>query len=115
MGQMVPADDSNKQAAMGWIGALQPLGATGTGPATASALGQKDNMLVVLLTDGAPNCGAGDESGDSSCMAAHRAMIKSNNTQNAIVNVFAIGATDDFEAFCQGVASDNNGSCTDVH
>lgn len=114
-GQMVPADDGNKQAALGWINALQPQGATGTGPATSAALGDKNNMLVVLLTDGAPNCGAGDESGDDACLAAHRAMIDGNNTQHAVINVFAIGATDSFEAFCQGVASDNGGTCTDVH
>jgi len=115
MPTMVPADDADKQAAMGWINALQPEDATGTGPAVAAALSDKSNFLVVLLTDGAPNCGAGDESGGSSCIAAHRAMIKQNNTAPAVINVFAIGATDEFEAFCQGVASDNNGTCTDVH
>jgi len=115
MPNMVPADDADKQAAFGWINQLQPQGATGTGPATSAGLADKNNMLVVLLTDGAPNCGAGDESGDQGCMDAHRAMIRQNNTQNAVINVFAIGATGDFEGFCQGVASDNGGSCTDVH
>jgi len=112
---MVPADDANKQAACAWINTLQPEDATGTGPGVSSALGDKSNMLVVLLTDGAPNCGAGDESGDSGCIQAHRQMIRANNTQNAVINVFAIGATDEFEAFCQNVAADNGGTCTDVH
>ncbi len=114
-GQMVPADDAHKQEALGWIGALQPQGATGTGPAVSSALADRQNMLVVLLTDGAPNCGAGDESGDDQCLQAHRRMIAGSNAQKAVINVFAIGATGDFEAFCQGVASDSGGSCTDVH
>jgi hypothetical protein len=114
-GNMVPADDADKQAAVSWINALQPQGATGTGPAVSVAEGIKDNYCIVLLTDGAPNCGAGDGYGDQSCIDAHRAIIKANNTNPAVINVFAIGATDEFEAFCQGVASDNNGTCTDVH
>lgn len=56
---MQPADDGHKSAAVGWVGSLRPDGATGTGPATAQALrSEPENLTVVLLTDGAPNCGA---------------------------------------------------------
>ena len=114
MGGFVPANDSNKAAAQQWIGQLQPMGATGTGPAMVQALAIPNNKLVVLLTDGAPNCGAGDESGDDSCIQAHLQMIDSANSQHAVINVFGISATDVFRTFCMNVAANNGGSYTDV-
>ncbi|RMG18284.1 MAG: VWA domain-containing protein, partial [Planctomycetota bacterium] len=105
--EMKVADDANKQSAIAWVNALQPTGATGTGPATARALGNKDNMMVVLLTDGAPNCGANGYSG-------HRQVIRSANTQGATINVFGIAASGSYRAFCQGVASDAGGNYFDV-
>ena len=102
-----PADDGNKQAAIAWVQALYPRGATGTGPATALALGDKQNKTVVLLTDGAPNCGA-------SSMSGHRSMIRAANTQGARVHVFGIAASGAYRAFCQGVAADNGGGYHDV-
>ena len=113
-GSLQPADDATKNAAMGWINQLQPQGATGTGPAMSAALQLKDCKLFVLLTDGAPNCGAGDESGDSSCIKAHLVMIDQANSQHAVINVFGIGATGEFKQFCMDVASQNGGSYTDV-
>jgi hypothetical protein len=106
-GSMQDATDPNKSAAISWTMALQPTGATGTGPACALALGDKDNMTIVLLTDGAPNCGASGLSG-------HRSMISSANTQGATVNVFGIAASGSYRAFCQGVAGDSGGSYYDV-
>ena len=102
-----PADDANKQAALAWSLALYPRGATGTGPATALGLGDKENKTVVLLTDGAPNCGA-------SSMSGHRSMIQAANTQGARVHVFGIAASGSYRAFCQGVAADNGGAYHDV-
>ncbi|RMG18180.1 MAG: VWA domain-containing protein [Planctomycetota bacterium] len=104
---MKVADDGNKQSAIAWVNSLQPTGATGTGPATARALGDKDNMMVVLLTDGAPNCGA-------SGMSGHRRVIRNANTQGATINVFGIAASGSYRAFCQGVASDAGGNYFDV-
>jgi len=104
---MQEANDANKQAAMGWIGGLQPTGATGTGPATSLGLSDKENMSVVLLTDGAPNCGANGQSG-------HRRMIRNANTQGATINVFGIAASGSYRSFCQGVAADSGGSYFDV-
>jgi hypothetical protein len=112
--QMVPADAQHKAQAFGWINALRPMGGTGTGPAVADALGLKDNKLVVLLTDGGPNCGAGDGRTDDTTIQAHRVMIRTANSQNAVINVFGINATDRFKAFCMEVAADNGGSYTDV-
>lgn len=114
MPDLVVADDSNKNAAIGWVSALQPQGATGTGPATSTALQLRSNKLVVLLTDGAPNCGAGSGYGDASCLQAHRVMISGNNAQKATINAFGIGATGTFKQFCMDVAADNGGSYTDV-
>jgi hypothetical protein len=114
-GGLQPADDQHKQDAMGWISNLQPMGATGTGAAVAQALNSNTSCkLFVLLTDGAPNCDAGDESGDASCIAAHLQMIDQNNTQHAVINVFGIGATGEFKQFCMDVASQNGGQYSDV-
>jgi hypothetical protein len=104
---MQEANDGNKAAALGWVRSLQPVGATGTGPATALSLGDKENMSVVLLTDGAPNCGANSDNG-------HRQMISRANTQGATINVFGIAASGSYRAFCQNVASDAGGSYFDV-
>ncbi|MBL4848108.1 MAG: VWA domain-containing protein [Planctomycetes bacterium] len=104
---MVEADDGNKQSAIAWSMALSPTGATGTGPATALGLSDKDNMSVILLTDGAPNCGASGASG-------HRSMISSANSQGASINVFGIAASGSYRAFCQAVAGDSGGSYFDV-
>ncbi|MBL4847853.1 MAG: VWA domain-containing protein [Planctomycetes bacterium] len=104
---MQEATDGNKNSAIAWVTALRPRGATGTGPAAALALAEKDNMAVVLLTDGSPNCGA-------SGTAGHRAMIATANTQGASINVFGIAATGRYRAFCQAVAADSGGSYFDV-
>jgi len=96
------ATPANKASAAGWIGALRDMGATGTGPAMALALADKDNLTVVLLSDGAPNCGANGFSG-------HRNMIRSANTQHAVIHTFGIGAYGEFEQFLRDVASDAGG------
>jgi len=115
MTSLQPADTSHKSDAIAWISNLQPEDATGTGPAMVQALSQNSACkLFVLLTDGAPNCGAGDGYGDASCIAAHLAMIDAGNTQHAVINVFGIGATGDFRQFCVNIASQNGGSYTDV-
>lgn len=104
--EMQPADDANKSAGIAWVMAQDPIGATGTGPATALALSDKDNMMVVLLTDGAPNC--------PGLMSQHRTIISNANTQGATINVFGIAADGSYRAFCQSVASDSGGSYFDV-
>jgi len=104
---MQEANAANKAAAIGWVTALRPRGATGTGPATALALAEKSNMSIVLLTDGSPNCGASGTDG-------HRSMIANANSQGAAINVFGIAATGRYRAFCQAVAGDSGGSYFDV-
>jgi hypothetical protein len=103
------ANDANKAAALAWINALMPVGATGTGPAMALGLADKMNMSVVLLTDGAPNCGVPDYS-----IPAHRTMIRAANTQAATINVFGIAASGEYRTFCQNVAADAGGAYFDV-
>lgn len=104
---MLDATPPNKERAVAWVSGLFPRGATGTGPAVAVALGDRDNRSVVLLTDGSPNCGAGSPSG-------HRSMIRNANLQGATINVFGISARGSYRAFCQGVATDSGGAYVDV-
>lgn len=106
-GVMIEANASNKATAIGWINGLYASGGTMTGPATAQGLSDRENKSVVLLTDGAPNCGASSDAG-------HRSVITGANTQRAIVTVFGIGATGSFRRFCQDVARDNGGNYVDV-
>ncbi len=104
--ELVAASDEAKAAASRWVASRQPFGGTLTGPAVASALAlDRDNHLVVLLTDGQPTGYSPPE---------HRKMIRDANTQDAIVDVFGIEATGPMRAFCQGVASDNDGSYVDA-
>jgi hypothetical protein len=112
---MVLATDANKSAAIAWVQGLTTGGATATGPAVGVALSVPGNKLVVLLTDGAPTCApGGGVYATADIIAAHRAMIRQSNTQNAVINVFGIAAYAEFRQFCMDVASDNGGSYMDV-
>jgi hypothetical protein len=111
---LLPADEDHKKKAIDWIQALQPQGATGTGPAVLDALATRENRLIVLLTDGRPNCGSRDEDGSWNCMMGHLSQIDCGNEQRATIDVFGIGATGEFKQFCQDVSSHNGGSYTDV-
>jgi len=106
-GSMIKANTANKQKGIGWINGLRPSDGTMTGPATAQALQDKQNMSVVLLTDGSPNCGASGTSG-------HRRVIAQSNSQKAVVTVFGIGASGSLRRFCQDVASENGGAYIDI-
>jgi len=103
-----PADPPNKMSALDWIRRLDPVGGTATGPATALGLSFLGNSTVVLLTDGAPNCGASGTQG-------HLSMILSANTQGARITVFAINPVRNrFRAFCQAIASCTGGSYIEI-
>lgn len=107
------ATPAAKREAIAWVRARQANGGTGTGPAVAQALRAR-TRLVVLLTDGDPNCGyvaADDWSGSAE---KHRTCIRVANTQRAAVHVFGIGAWDAMRRWCEAVASDNGGTYTDV-
>lgn len=114
---MREATDPNKLAASTWISALIASGATGTGPAVAQALTNRDNLTVILLTDGAPNCGvmvlmiAGLE---DQVLSAHRSLIRDANLQRAAINVFGLSASGIHRSFCQGVARDSGGMYIDL-
>lgn len=115
-GSKQQASPGNKANAFAWIEALQPDGWTNTGLAVQSALSDKDNKTIVLLSDGAPNfldcamnyVGSFDD---------HAKLIRSANTQNAVVNTFGIGIANDQDArgFMMRVASENGGTYTDVN
>lgn len=100
---LVEANDENKASACKWVNALEPSDSTATGPAVCLALAMdRENKTVVLLTDGAPNCGT-----PRMLPEEHRNMIRRLNTQQASVHVFGIAATGEYRRFCQQVASDN--------
>lgn len=105
--KLMPADAANKSVARQFVGTLGANSGTATGPGVALALADQQVKCVVLLTDGAPNCGANGCDG-------HRAMIRAKNTQQAVINVFGIDATGEYRAFCQNVAKDASGAYTDL-
>jgi hypothetical protein len=118
----VEASNSNKTRTAVWLANFNPHGWTATGPAVASALSDKDNKNVVLLTDGMPNYGIPFAFHPNATPAfhiakqieLHRKCISDANTQSATIDVFGIAATGPFRAFCQAVAMDSGGSYTDV-
>lgn len=111
-----PATDANKSAAFAWIDAVQPDGWTNTGFAVQTALADKENTQIVLLSDGAPNfldcamnyVGSFDE---------HANLIKTANTQGAVINTFGIGISSDPDArsFMVRVAAENGGTYNEVN
>lgn len=102
---LVKANEANKAAAIQWVQALRAFGGTTTGPAGAAGLKFQSDKAIIL-TDGAPNCGA-------EVFDGHRAMIRNANTGTS-VDVFGIAATGQFKAFCRIVALENGGSFYDV-
>jgi hypothetical protein len=105
---MQPATGPNKDSALAWVRALEPMWGTMTGPATVLGLSFAPNTTVVLLTDGAPNCGA-------SGIPGHLAMILEANTQGAEITVFCISPVRErFRRFCRSVASLTGGSYIEV-
>ncbi|MFC1706381.1 hypothetical protein ACFL59_06090 [Planctomycetota bacterium] len=97
------ATAANKSAARQWVQGLSAGGATGTGPAGALALQEKDNFTIAILSDGAPNCGA-------SGIPGHLNMILSANSQGAKCHTFGIAATGQFEAFLRSIADQTGGN-----
>jgi len=110
------ASAANKTQAFSWIEAIQPDGWTNTGLAVQKALTDKANKTVVLLSDGAPNfldcamqyVGSVDD---------HAGLIRSENTQGAVINSFGIGIASDptSRAFMQRVAAENGGTYSEVN
>jgi hypothetical protein len=106
----VSATARNKQSASSWTMGLRATGATGTGPAVSTALRDRDNKTVVLISDGAPNC-IGSQWCDKS---QHLAMILSNNTQKAKISCFGIGAYGSWRQFLVDIATKTGGIYRDV-
>ncbi len=105
----------NKSNAFAWIDALRPDGWTNTGLAVQSALTDKEISSIVLLSDGAPNfldC-AMNYVGS---FEDHANLIRTANTQGAVVDTFGIGVSGDAAArtFMQRVAADNGGTYTEI-
>ena len=87
---------------------IQPWGWTNTGGATAQALGDTQNKVIMLLSDGAPNfldC-AQTYIGD---FETHKSVIRQANRQRATVNSFGIGLDPETREFMRQVAQENGG------
>jgi len=107
-GRLVPATPAARASAGAWVLQLRPGGGTGTGPAVVQAI-HEGPRLVVLLTDGSPNCGAPWPYGGPATDESHRSMIRAANTRGARIDVFGIGATGSLEQWCRNVAGDSGG------
>ena len=106
-GSTKSATEANKGAATAWIMALQPTGATGTGPCVAWALQNYECMTYVLVTDGAPNCL--DSSYSWANWLTHAGFIQANN-KGATVHVVSISPTSvAMIAFGRRVSAQNGG------
>lgn len=108
-----PADDAHRTEASAWVGALKPNGATGTGPAVVLALQDPGTKLLVLLTDGDPNCGAGTGQPGPATMEAHLRMIRGAN-HGVEIDVFGVCAELACRDFCVRLAAQNGGTFTPV-
>lgn len=118
----VQATPKNKAQLAKWILNFNASGYTATGPAVASALSDRENLSVVLLTDGMPNSGISlalhpntpvQEQLDLQA-EAHRRVIREANRQGATIDVFGIQATGRMRSFCQSVAADSGGRYYDL-
>jgi len=108
-GSRVEANPSNKSSAEGYVNAITPYGWTNTGGATQQALNDHENMVVMLLSDGAPNfldC-AQTYVGD---FDTHKRLVRTTNSQRATINCFGIGLDPDTRTFMQQVAAENGGT-----
>lgn len=116
--KLTKAIPASKAAAIAWTNALKALGGTGTGPAVCLAMSEEPVGCVVVLSDGAPNCGtlSGEWGGgilNEMTIAAHREMIRAGNRNGSLINTFGIACEGQFRDFMIGVASDNGGTYVD--
>ena len=118
------ATPENKARASAWLLNWNAHSCTGTGPAVAKALQDRDNYSVVVLTDGHPNYGVplppkpgGHNNTQHQVLSAelHRKVIRDANLQGARIDMFGLDTFGGTRAFCQGVAEDNGGRYVDVH
>lgn len=104
---MVPATAANKADAEAWLAGHFPWGGSGDGPGGAEALNERQNLTVMLYSNGQPNCGASGTLG-------HTSMIVSNNLQGANVHTFGIADSGIFQQFLMEIASQTGGTYTQV-
>lgn len=102
------ATDENKHAAEAWLDSIVPWGWTNTGGAGQLALGDRDNQMVLLLSDGAPNFLDCAQTYVAS-FDTHRRVIRAANLQEATINTFGIGLDPETRAFLETVAQENHG------
>lgn len=105
----VQATAGTKAEAIAWVNSIQPWGWTNTGGAASFALNDHGNKAIMLLSDGAPNfldC-AQSYVGD---FDTHRRVIRTANTQQAVIHCFGIGLDGETRTFMAQVAAENGGT-----
>lgn len=118
---LVPANDENKAAACNWVANLVCIVNMGTNTSgvmdwAIRSYPNTPDKLIVLLTDGNPNCGteyrrfplANPE--DPNLQRQHIKEVNFSFAPPARINVFGIAASGSFADFCRGVAEDASGS-----
>lgn len=108
------ADPKNKKIAEGWVYSQEPQGGTDTKDAVIVALKQ-ETKLVILLTDGAPNCPCDVRVYTQEEMnQQHLEGIMGARKEGQVINVYGIGATNIMKVFCMSIAQATGGTYTDV-
>ncbi len=105
-----PANAANLAAAIGWLNAVQPDGWTNTGLGVSTALQERDNRQIVLVTDCLPNfldCALQYVATPEQ----HAEVIQFANLQGARIDVFSlIACSPEGAAFCDRIAADSGGT-----
>jgi len=109
----VPASPEWKAEAMQWIDAIEPWGWTNTGGATATALDDRGNRAILLLSDGAPNFLDCSQTYVAD-FATHRRVIAESNRQEAVIHAFGIGLDPETRQFMMDVARDAGGTFREI-
>lgn len=104
------ANLGNREAAKEWINQVEALGGTCLAPAgvalvNISQLSDKDNKVILVLSDGVPGCG-GTSGGPSETLTA----ITSANWERTPINTIYISTDNSGIAFMQALATMNGGT-----
>jgi hypothetical protein len=109
----VRADAPHKAEALAWVDRIEPWGWTNTGGATSRALDDHGNQVVLLLSDGAPNFLDCSQTYIAD-FETHRRIIRTANTQHAVIHTFGLGLDGETREFMAAVARDSGGTFREI-
>ncbi len=101
---------ANRQAAIEWVRALEPAGASCIGPAVVKTIAISNLAIVkskhiIILSDGAHSCGEEADSSDAAISAITRA-----NWQRSPIHTISLAGDAKGNLFLEQVARQNSGS-----